>query len=158
MQQKSVSFSFQQYDSLEDLPESFQKLLAAAKNATHQSYAPYSGFRVGAAALIENGEIVAGSNQENASLPVGLCAERVTLSAASSAFPDKKIIALAISAFDAAKNVDHPVSPCGLCRQSLLEYEHRFKNPISIILQGMSGPVYVIPSASSLLPLAFTEF
>jgi cytidine deaminase len=158
MQQKSVSFSFQQYDSIEELPESFQLLLSAAKKATQQSYAPYSGFQVGAAALLENGEIVTGSNQENASLPVGLCAERVTLSAVSSAFPNKKIIALAITAFDKHKNVEHPVSPCGLCRQSLLEYEQRFQNSITLILQGMSGPVYIIPSAGSLLPLAFAEF
>jgi cytidine deaminase len=104
-----------------------------------------------------NGEIVAGSNQENASFPVGLCAERVLLASISSLFPRIPIDTIAISYKSENHKSDHPISPCGICRQSLQEFESRVNRPVQLILGGMEGPVYVIDSASRLLPLAFTS-
>ena len=103
-----------------------------------------------------NGEIVAGSNQENASFPVGLCAERVLLASASSLYPKVPISVIAISYNSEQGKSDHPVAPCGICRQSLQEFEGRLKHPIRLILGGMEGKVFIIPKASTLLPLAFT--
>ena len=108
-------------------------------------------------ARLENGEIVTGSNQENASFPVGLCAERVLLAAASSIYPKVPIETIAISYHNDNGKSDHPISPCGICRQSLLEYESRVNHPIRLILGGMEGKVYVIDNAAMLLPLSFTS-
>jgi cytidine deaminase len=111
---------------------------------------------VGAIAKLDNGEIVAGSNQENASFPVGLCAERVLLASAASLFPKVPIETIAISYYNENGESRHPISPCGICRQSLLEYESRVKHPIRIILGGLEGKVYIIERAAMLLPLSFT--
>ena len=132
-------------------------LLEAAWRARANAHAPYSHFQVGAVAKMANGEIVTGSNQENASFPVGLCAERVLLASISSIFPRIPIDTLAISYKSEHQKSDHPISPCGICRQSLQEFEGRVNHPVKLILGGMSGPVYVIDSASRLLPLAFTS-
>jgi cytidine deaminase len=102
-----------------------------------------------------NGETVTGSNQENASYPAGICAERVLLSTASSQFPGIGIKTIAISYNNLKGKSDSPVSPCGICRQSLVEFEQRFGHPVRIILAGMQGKVQVIESAVSLLPLTF---
>jgi cytidine deaminase len=123
-----------------------------SKNA----YAPYSNFRVGAVAKLKNGHIVTGSNQENASFPLGLCAERVLLASVFSRFPGVPVESLAIS-YEGAQGSDHPVAPCGLCRQSLYEFELSSKNPVRLILGGMKGKVFILPSASLLLPLAFSS-
>ncbi len=131
-------------------------LLDEAKKATQLSYAPYSRFRVGAVAKLANGEMVTGSNQENASFPVGICAERVLLSTASSLYPGIAIETIAISYRDENGDSSHPVSPCGICRQSLLEYEQRMKRPIRLILGGQEGNICIISQAGQLLPLAFT--
>jgi cytidine deaminase len=106
---------------------------------------------------MKNGEIVAGSNQENASFPVGLCAERVLLASASSLYPKVPIDVIAISYKSDQVTSDHPVAPCGICRQSLQEFEGRVKAPIKLVLGGMKGKVIVIEKASQLLPLAFTS-
>ena len=145
------------YDSISELPEEQQWLLNEAREVTANAYAPYSKFQVGAIARLANGEIVAGSNQENASFPVGLCAERVLLASVSSLFPRIPIESIAISYKSELQKSDHPISPCGICRQSLQEYESRVSHPIQLILGGMEGPVYVIDTASRLLPLAFTS-
>jgi cytidine deaminase len=108
-------------------------------------------------ARLANGEIVAGSNQENASYPAGICAERVLLSTASSMYPNIPIDTIAISYQQVEGRSDHPVAPCGICRQSLQEFEGRVKQPVRLILAGMEGKIFVIPKASSLLPLAFTQ-
>ena len=121
------------------------------------AYAPYSHFHVGAVAKLANGEIVAGSNQENASFPVGLCAERVLLASASTLYPNVAIESMAISYLAGSGDSDHPIAPCGICRQSLLEYEMRVGRPIRLVLGGMEGKIYIIPQASTLLPLAFTS-
>lgn len=157
MNEKKFEFNYRVYDSIEELPEEQQWLLNEAREVTSNAYAPYSKFQVGAIARMANGEIVAGSNQENASFPVGLCAERVLLASASSLFPKIPIDTIAISYKSDHQKSDHPISPCGICRQSLQEFESRVNHPVQLILGGMTGPVYVIDSATRLLPLAFTS-
>jgi cytidine deaminase len=157
MKEKKYEFSYSIYDSISELPDEDQWLLNEAREVTSNAYAPYSNFQVGAVARMANGEIVAGSNQENASFPVGLCAERVLLASISSLFPKIPIEKIAVSYKSEHQKSDHPISPCGICRQSLQEFESRVKHPVQLILGGMSGPVFVIDSASRLLPLAFTS-
>jgi cytidine deaminase len=157
MKESKFEFNYKVYDSISELTEEDQWLLNEAREVTANAYAPYSNFQVGAIARMANGEIVAGSNQENASFPVGLCAERVLLASAASLFPRIPIEKIAISYKSEHVKSDHPISPCGICRQSLQEYEGRVNHHIQLILGGMEGPVYVIDSASRLLPLAFTS-
>src|SRR5829696_8249339 len=157
MKEKKFEFNYIVYDNISELPEEQQWLLNEAREVTSNAYAPYSNFQVGAVARMANGEIVAGSNQENASFPVGLCAERVLLASISSLFPKVPIDTIAISYKSDHQKSDHPISPCGICRQSLQEYESRVSQHIQLILGGMTGPVYIIDSASRLLPLAFTS-
>ncbi|MDD2791574.1 MAG: cytidine deaminase [Sediminibacterium sp.] len=157
MQQKEVRFEYDIYDSIQALDKADANLLEQARKNTASAYAPYSEFKVGAAALLANGEMVNGSNQENASTPVGLCAERVLLSAISSLFPDTAIQTMAISFHNMKGASDHPISPCGICRQTILEYQIRLKHPIRLILSGMEGEVYILPDAAQLLPLSFTS-
>jgi cytidine deaminase len=156
MQQQKFEFSFQVYESIDELDPPDQELLGQARRATGSAYAPYSNFHVGAAAKLLNGKIITGSNQENASFPVGICAERVLLSIASSLYPNTAIETMAVSYQSQTVKSDHPISPCGMCRQSLQEFESRLKKPIRLILGGMDGKVFVIQSVSQLLPLAFT--
>lgn len=157
MHVKEQSFSYEVYDSAGDLAKEDGELLDRAKTVTGDAYAPYSNFRVGAAARLHNGEIVTGTNQENASFPAGICAERTLLSTASSLFPGVPILTLAISYRNERGPSTRPVSPCGICRQSLQEFEQRTGKPIRLILGGLEGPVYIIPQTSLLLPLAFTS-
>jgi cytidine deaminase len=157
MKENKYEFNYIVYDSVDELPEDQQWLLKEAREVTQHAYAPYSNFQVGAVAKMANGEIITGSNQENASFPVGLCAERVLLASISSLFPRIPVETIAISYTSDTQKSDHPISPCGMCRQALQEYETRLSHPIQLILGGMEGPVYVIDSASKLLPLAFTS-
>ena len=157
MKENKFEFNYKVYESIEELKEDESWLLNEAREVTAQAYAPYSNFQVGAVAKMVNGEIITGSNQENASFPVGLCAERVLLASISSLFPKIPIETIAISYKSEHQKSDHPISPCGICRQSLQEFESRVNHPIKLILGGMTGPVYVIDSASRLLPLAFTS-
>lgn len=157
MKENKFEFTYKVYDSINELPEEHQWLLNEAREVTANAYAPYSHFQVGAVARMANGEIVAGTNQENASFPVGLCAERVLLAAASSLFPKIPVHTIAISYNGEGQSNDHPISPCGICRQSLQEFEGRVGHPIQLIMGGLNGPVYVVDSASRLLPLAFTS-
>jgi cytidine deaminase len=157
MKEGKFEFNYKVYENIAELPEEQQWLLNEAREVTSNAYAPYSKFQVGAVARMANGEIIAGSNQENASFPVGLCAERVLLASISSLFPRIPIDTIAISYKSENHKSDHPISPCGICRQSLQEFEGWVKHPVQLILGGMEGPVYVIDSASRLLPLAFTS-
>lgn len=157
MKEAEYSFSFQVYDSLQELPNEDAKLLQNAQEVTAEAYAPYSEFRVGAIAKLANGQLVKGSNQENASFPVGQCAERVLLASVCSLYPNIPIEAIAISYKKENGQSDHPVAPCGLCRQTLQELEERLGRPIKLILGGMKGKVFVIPKAGMLLPLAFNK-
>lgn len=157
MKEARFEFQYKVYDSIEELPEDQQLLLNKAKEVTDLAYAPYSKFKVGAVAKLANGDIIKGTNQENASFPVGLCAERVLLSTLSSLYPNVAINTIAISYKSENQVCDHPVSPCGICRQSLQEFESRVQQPIQLVLGGLTGPVYVLESAGHLLPLAFTS-
>jgi len=157
MEKKEYQFSFEIYEAIGALNNEDSLLLCEAQKITEQAYAPYSRFRVGAVAILANGKKVTGTNQENASFPVGICAERVLLSVASSLYPDIPIQTIAISYRDDHGRSNHPISPCGICRQSLHEYEQRMKRPIRLILGGMEGKVYIIAEAGSLLPLAFSS-
>ena len=155
MKQKKFEFSFEVYAGIDELNAEDRQLLTDARNVTDKAYAPYSNFHVGAAAKLENGKIVTGTNQENASYPVGICAERVLLSAISSLHPGLAIESMAVSYQSKKMKSDHPISPCGMCRQALQEFEGRTGKPIRLILAGMEGEIYIINSASQLLPLAF---
>jgi cytidine deaminase len=157
MKKIQEAFGYELYAAGEPLPDGSGQLLQEARRAALEAYAPYSRFRVGAAALLENGKMVLGSNQENISYPAGLCAERVLLSAVSSLYPQVPISSIAISYLNALGPADHPISPCGICRQSLLEYERRMHRSFRIILGGSEGTVIIVPSAASLLPLAFSD-
>lgn len=154
---KNTSFQYQEFDNIEELSTDDKALLEKAKKTTSDAYAPYSGFLVGAVALLVNGETVTGSNQENASYPVGICAERTLLSAASSLYPGIGIQTIAISYNNTHGESNRPVSPCGICRQTLVEFENRTKQPIRLILSGLTGKVQIIEKASFLLPFSFTE-
>ncbi len=156
MKQKEVHFVYEVYNSIKSLNKMDAILLQKARAITATAYAPYSHFQVGATALLANGELISGSNQENASFPVGLCAERVLISAISSLHPNTAIHTMAISYHNLNGESNHPISPCGICRQSLLEYEDRLKHPIKLLMSGMEGKVFVIPNAAMLLPLSFT--
>ena len=137
-----------------ELNETQKKLVELAKDACKRAYAPYSQFNVGAAALLDNGEVVTGSNQENAAYPSGICAERTTLFYAGAQYPDNAVTALAIAAYKGNAFTKTPTAPCGACRQVILETEHRYQKPIEIILYG-EEKTYIITSIESLLPLCF---
>jgi cytidine deaminase len=154
MRQK-FEFEYELLGDKEQLTELDQALLEAAQLATKTAYAPYSHFLVGAAARLSNGQIVIGSNQESTSFPVGICAERTLLNSVGSQFPALSITTMAISYQPEGKASKEPISPCGMCRQSLLDFENRYEAPIRIILSGMEGEVMVIPSAANLLPFGF---
>jgi cytidine deaminase len=157
MKEKKFEFNYTVYENIDELPEAEKNLLTEARDVTEHAYAPYSRFQVGAIAKLANGELIKSSNQENASFPVGLCAERVLLATVSSLYPKIPIESIAVSYKSTEQKSDHPISPCGICRQALQEYEGRINQPVELILGGMEGPVYVIDSATRLLPLAFTS-
>lgn len=138
----------------EELSAEDRELVDIAKSMTETSYSPYSRFQVGAALRLRDGQIFKGSNQENAAYPSGLCAERTAFFAASANAPDVPPVAIAIAAQTCSKFLEKLVAPCGACRQSLLEAEARFKQPIRVLLYGTSG-VYAVPSFRDLLPLTF---
>ncbi|NOZ34881.1 MAG: cytidine deaminase [Chlorobi bacterium] len=142
--------------SVEELSKEEQILINTSKDVVSHAYAPYSKFKVGAAVLLENGEIITGTNQENAAYPSGLCAERVAVFYANSKYPDVPVKAIAVTAFTNNNFVKTPVPPCGSCRQVLVETETRFNTPIKIYLVSETG-ITVIHDAKELLPLNFDE-
>jgi len=152
---KEYKFSYREMDDDSLLSKEDHLLLSRARQVTEQAYAPYSNFFVGAAALLANKEIVTATNQENASFPAGICAERVLLSAVTALYGTMAIDTIAISFNKKNGESDHPISPCGICRQSLVEFESRVNNPIRLILAGMKGKVAIVDSVSYLLPLNF---
>lgn len=148
----NIPICIYQYD---EMNEADRSLLDAACEATHRSYAPYSHFSVGAAALLADGTVVTGSNQENAAYPSGICAERTTLFYANSRYPDQPVVTLAIAARnERGKFLDEPIPPCGACRQVMLETESRHRHPMRILLFGKKG-IYELQGVTSLLPLSF---
>ena len=141
--------------SPDELSAEEQQLVEAAKKATTRSYAPYSHFHVGAAALLANGEIISGTNQENAAYPSGICAERTPLFYANSQHPQQAVKALAIAARTSEGHwTETPISPCGACRQVMPETENRFGKPMKVLLCS-AQEVFVIESAKDLLPVSF---
>ena len=154
MKQIDVNISYCKVEEAE-LSDADRTLLSAARGATYRSYSPYSHFSVGAAVMLADGTVLEGSNQENSSYPLGLCAERTVLFYAGSRYPDTAIDTLCVAArgTDAAFTAN-PIAPCGGCRQVLLESECRQQSPIRIILYGRDG-IYVIKSARDLLPVSF---
>jgi cytidine deaminase len=156
MKENTFGFQYEVYDGISELNKDDADLLARAREVTKHAYAPYSNFFVGAVARLSNGENVSGTNQENASYPVGICAERVLLGNAATLHPGVAIHSIAISYDSGEVPSDHPISPCGMCRQALLEYESRTDKPIRIILAGQTGKIYVINTVKFLLPFAFT--
>lgn len=155
MKKQHIDTEFTTYDFAE-LPEIYQQLILKAQEQTQKAYAPYSHYAVGAALLLENGEVFAGSNQENAAYPSGLCAERVALFYANAQFPTVPVKALAVAASVNGDFTETPVSPCGACRQVMLETETRFTQPITLLLHGKEQ-IYVFDSVTTLLPFSFTE-
>jgi cytidine deaminase len=157
MKENKFEFRYNVYSNIGELSMDKQLLIQEARRSTNNAYAPYSNFNVAAVAQLANGEIVRGTNQENASSPVGLCAERVLLATISSMYPDTPIDTIAISYNTERVKSDHPISPCGVCRQSLQEVEGKNGKAIKLLLSGMEGEVYELDSATNLLPLAFTS-
>jgi cytidine deaminase len=155
MEHISITSTFTVYPSLEALPGAVKLLMYEAIAVRKTSYAPYSKFHVGAALLLDNGQTVVGSNQENAAYPSGLCAERVAVFYAGTAYPDNKIMRIAITAAAEEKEVNEPIPPCGACRQSIAEYELRQDEPIEIWFMGETGKVYKSDSLKNLLPMVF---
>ena len=156
MKEEKLEISYGIY-ALSELTDERHKLVDAALEATRRSYAPYSHFCVGAAVLLENGVVVTGNNQENVAFPSGLCAERTALFYANAQYPEVPVKALAIVARDSSGQVTKaPISPCGACRQVMLEMENRFGKPMQVLLAS-AEEVIVVERASALLPLAFSE-
>lgn len=154
MRTKELRIFVYEYNTVWDLPEADQQLVMAAREAAKDAYAPYSGFSVGAALRLADGKIVSGNNQENAAFPTGLCAERVALFYAHATYPGLSVKAIAVTASNKSGLVDGPVSPCGSCRQALIESEVRYGEPIRIILDGKKK-IQVFEDTGNLLPFAF---
>ena len=155
MTEKKITTKIQVLDYTE-LNETEKKLVDLAKEATKNSYAPYSHFNVGAAIMLANGVIIKGANQENAAFS-GICGERSAFYNAGANYPGVDVVMVAIAAFTDGDFVEDPCSPCGLCRQAMLEFENNSKKPIQVLLYGKKA-VYRLKSVASLLPLSFNEF
>jgi cytidine deaminase len=157
MKKLEITTTFQVFDSIDSLSQEVKSLMQKAIEIRKKAYAPYSKFRVGAAILLDNGQVVLGSNQENAAYPSGLCAERVAIFQAGAVYPEAKIIKLAITAASDNNPTLTPIPPCGGCRQSIAEYEFKQETPIEIYFMGESGEVYKSDSINNLLPLSFDK-
>ena len=152
---QQLLIDYQAFSSLSEMTSEDRELVEAAVDACKDSYSPYSKFRVGAALRLANGVIVKGANQENAAFGAGICAERTALFYAHAHQPDVPVAAIAIAARKEGEDFTlTPISPCGICRQVLLEFEQRQGSPISVWLFGREA-VYCFPSAASLLPMGF---
>lgn len=147
----------QEYANQDELDEISFQLLNEARSVCDQAYAPYSNFKVGAAVLLDNGEMVTGANQENAAYPSGLCAERVALFAASTQYPRVPVKKIAVSAKIEGSKDYTEVTPCGGCRQVMIEFQSLQELPIAILMEGPSGKVYLANSVDMLLPFKFTR-
>jgi cytidine deaminase len=157
MKEVKIECTLYVFDSLEKTPEDVRNLMHHAIKARLNAYAPYSKFNVGAAILLDNGEIVTGSNQENASYPSGLCAERTAIYYAGAQYPDSKMMSMAITASSQNNPTNSPIPPCGACRQAISEYEVKQEAPIEIYFMGETGKVAKSNSLANLLPLVFDK-
>lgn len=157
MKQITISTTISIFDSMAELSENEKEMMVKAIEARKLAYAPYSKFKVGVAIVLDNGEVVTGSNQENAAYPSGLCAERVAIFYAGANFPDAKIMQLFISASPEDRDLENPIPPCGSCRQAIAEYEIKQEQPIAIFFMGAKGEVYKTDSLKNILPLMFDK-
>ena len=154
MTNKEIKIAYQEYDNLDELKTKDRELAQAAIDATATAYAPYSKFNVGAAVLFEDGEIVKGSNQENAAYPSGICAERTALFYARASRPNKAMAALAIAASQEGNLLETPVTPCGACRQVMAQYQLKSGIPMRILLVG-AHKIWEFEKVDDLLPFTF---
>ena len=154
MAEKKFEIIVNEYSSLEELTKSERILIREAMDASSRAYAPYSGFKVGAAVMTGDGSILKGNNRENAAFPSGSCAERTVINYTGANYPNEKIINIAICASIDGKFTEDPVSPCGSCRQLIAEEEERTGSKIDIILFG-TKKILVVNGISNLLPLQF---
>ena len=157
MKEVKIESTLYVFDSVDDVTDDIKSLMNKAVNARKKAYAPYSKFNVGAALFLENGEIITGSNQENASYPSGLCAERTAIYYAGAQYPNVKILKMAITAGSQTKITSNPIPPCGACRQAIAEYEVKQESPIEIYFMGETGKVVKSNSLANLLPLVFDK-
>ena len=157
MKEVKIESTLYIFNSIKEVSKDIQNLMQLAAKARKNAYAPYSKFSVGAALLLENGEIITGNNQENASYPSGLCAERTAIYYAGAQFPNVKILTIAITAGSQTKKTSSPIPPCGACRQAIAEYEINQKTPIEIYFMGEIGKVVKSDSLANLLPLVFDK-
>jgi cytidine deaminase len=157
MKEIKIEATLYVFDNVNELPNEALSLMQKAIEARGKAYAPYSKFYVGAALLLDNGEVITGNNQENASYPSGLCAERTAIYYAGSQFPDSKIVRMAISAGSKRNQTTKPIPPCGACRQAIAEYEIKQESPIEIYFMGETGAVAKSNSLANLLPLVFDK-
>jgi cytidine deaminase len=155
MKELRLETTIRVHSHMNELDETSKLLIQRAQSILPEAYAPYSHFHVAAAILLSNGQIVTGTNQENASFPLGLCAERIAVAAAASLYPNAVIELIAITIKNFNKPTLSPVSPCGTCRQVLLEKEHQAKKSIRILLKSESDEIYEVEKVSDLLPLSF---
>ena len=154
MSEKEFKISFVEYKTLDEMTETDRELAHAAMEAMNNAYAPYSHFHVGAAVRMSNGEIVRGSNQENAAVPSGLCAERTAMFAASAKFPDKDMCSIALAGGVYGRLTEHPATPCGACRQVMAQYQTKAGKPMSVIMVG-DGRIWKFERVDDILPLIF---
>ncbi len=157
MKEIKIESTLYVFDNVNELPNEALSLMQKAIEARGKAYAPYSKFNVGAALLLDNGQVITGNNQENASYPSGLCAERTAIYYAGSQFPDSKIVRMAISAGSKRNQTTKPIPPCGACRQAIAEYEIKQGSPIEIYFMGETGAVAKSNSLANLLPLVFDK-
>ncbi len=155
VKKQKIEIEVDVFEEVSQLPLPIQDLMLKAQQARENAYAPYSHFKVGAAILLQSGEIAVGNNQENAAYPSGLCAERVAIFHCGAVFPDTPIAAMAIAARSLKHSLDHPIGPCGACRQSLAEYEQKQQSPIAVYFMGETGKVVKVNSVMDLMPFAF---
>lgn len=154
MKTKEIKISISVFENLHELAPADRELILKARAAAPDAYAPYSKYFVGAALRLSNGTIISGNNQENASSPVGTCAERSAMFWANANFPGQAVEAIAVTAIDQLGNPARNVSPCGACRQVMLETQYRFKKPMRVILDS-GDKIEILDNAESLLPLSF---
>ena len=157
MKKIKIETEFDVYDTISELAMSVQNLIKKATEAREKAYAPYSQFLVGAALELENGEIILGNNQENASYPSGLCAERTAIYYAGAEFPNQKILRMAIVAGSTKNPTTKPIPPCGACRQALSEYEVKQNSEMELYFMGTSGQIAFSKSVENILPWGFDK-
>ena len=158
MQKLNLTITLETYNNDTELSLQENKLLNEARKATYKSYAPYSNFHVGAAILLDDDTIVIANNQENAAFPSGSCAEQSAIFWVGANYPERTIKSIAVIARPGKGDVFRGVSPCGACRQAMLEYEVRQKEPIRFIMLGANNQILVTESIGDLLPIKFTDF